>query len=315
MKIFQNEPLSFIMAWLQEQLARKECVSFCVLHTDFVKGEYAGKNVYVEGIEYCYRSLKSWMDLAEVLHCSMALPKEESYPLVRLSFEKLHQASFHQEAKDTEKYGTHSLFSQIHKMQEPAFYYYYQEALRNVKVENRKDILNLGINRGDEFKIMKEVIGKEAYLNLKLVGVDYSQSAIAYAKAHFLEEDADFYQHDINTLDSLKLGKFNLLISIGTLQSASTNFKTFFMHLVQNYLKEDAALILGFPNSRWVGGEMVYGAKAPNYAMSEMSILFNDVIFCKKYLQQKKYRVTLTGKHYIFLTATKITSPHKEQTP
>jgi hypothetical protein len=78
------------------------------------------------------------------------------------------------------------------------------------------------------------------------------------------------------------------------------------MDLVQNYLEKDSAIILGFPNSRWIAGEMVYGAKAPNYAMSEMSLLFNDVMFCKKYLQQKKYRVTITGKHYLFLTATKI---------
>ena len=60
------------------------------------------------------------------------------------------------------------------------------------------------------------------------------------------------------------------------------------MKLVQEYLRKDAAIILGFPNSRWMGGEMVYGAKVPNYTMSEMGHLFSDVIFCKKYLQQKK---------------------------
>ncbi|MGE4473070.1 MAG: methyltransferase, partial [Sulfuricurvum sp.] len=31
-----------------------------------------------------------------------------------------------------------------------------------------------------------------------------------------------------------------------------------------------------------------------------------DIYYCKKYLQQKKFRVTLTGKDYLFLTATKI---------
>jgi 2-polyprenyl-3-methyl-5-hydroxy-6-metoxy-1,4-benzoquinol methylase len=313
MKIFYNESLATIMAWIEEQLRVEATLSFCVLNPDVAEGVYAGETITIEGVSYCYRSLKSWVELAELLQCSLALPKVSSYPLVELSFTKLSHRSFHQESKDSEKYGSDSLFWQIHKMQEPAFYYYYQEALRNVKVERRKEILNLGINRGDEFKIIQEVIGKEAYLNLKLVGVDYSQSAIAYAKANFLEECVDFYRHDINQLDGLMLGKFDLLISIGTLQSASKNFKTFFMDLVQNYLKEDAALILGFPNSRWIGGSMVYGAKAPNYAMSEMSILFNDVMFCKKYLQQKKYRVTLTGKHYIFLTATKITSQQKEQ--
>ncbi|MEA2019584.1 MAG: methyltransferase, partial [Campylobacterota bacterium] len=38
----------------------------------------------------------------------------------------------------------------------------------------------------------------------------------------------------------------------------------------------------------------------------EMSNLYKDVNFCKKYLQQKKFRVTITGKDYIFLTATSI---------
>jgi len=191
-------------------------------------------------------------------------------------------------------------------MEEPAFLYYYTQALENAKLSQRRSILNLGINTGDEFNVIKNSLDTDTYEKMKLVGVDHSKSAITYAKSSFPEENVTFYAHDINDLERLNLGRFDLLISIGTLQSPSINFKPFFMSLVQNYLEKDAAIILGFPNSRWVGGEMIYGAKAPNYAMSEMSLLFNDVIFCKKYLQQKKYRVTLTGKQYIFLTATKI---------
>ena len=141
---------------------------------------------------------------------------------------------------------------------------------------------------------------------MEFVGIDHSKSAIDYAKGVFPEENVTFHAEDINVLDTLELGRFDLLISIGTLQSPSINFKPFFMSLVQNYLEKDSAIILGFPNSRWVGGEIIYGAKAPNYVMSEQSLLYNDVIFCKKYLQQKKFRVTITGKQYVFLTATKI---------
>ena len=191
-------------------------------------------------------------------------------------------------------------------MEEPAFFYYYTQALHNVQIENRTQILNLGINTGDEFSVIKNSLDSNTYENMDLVGIDHSKTAIAYAKRKFPEENVTFHAHDINELDTLDLGRFDLLISIGTLQSPSINFKPFFMSLVQNYLEKNAAIILGFPNSRWVGGEMIYGAKAPNYTMSEMSLLFNDVIFCKKYLQQHKYRVTLTGKQYIFLTATKI---------
>jgi len=191
-------------------------------------------------------------------------------------------------------------------MEEPAFFYYYNQALENVKIENKTRILNLGINRGDEFEVIKNKVDTHTYKKIQLVGIDHSQTAIEEAKRAFPNNNCTFYSEDINDIDKLHLEKFDLLISIGTLQSPSINFKPFFMKLVQEYLQKDAAIILGFPNSRWIGGEVRYGAQVPNYAMSELGQLFSDVMFCKKYLQQKKYRVTLTGKYYIFLTATKI---------
>ena len=300
-----------LMIWFTEQVSELEAgmsISFETLDPDLGEG-YAGEKLHIEGESYVYRSYKSWTDLAELLMCKMMTPEKSTYPLVKLRFKKLEtQSSFHRESKISkeEKYGVDSHFSQINKMEEPAFLYYYSQALQNAKLNQRPRVLNLGINTGDEFTVIKNSLDTNKYENMNLVGIDHSQTAIAYARTSFPEENVTFYAHDINDLDSLNLGRFDLLISIGTLQSPSINFKPFFMSLVQNHLEKDAAIILGFPNSRWVGGEMIYGAKAPNYAMSEMSLLFNDVIFCKKYLQQHNYRVTLTGKQYIFLTATKI---------
>jgi len=285
-----------------------KCISFEILDPDLGEG-YAGEKKVIEGTTYLYRGYKSWIDLAELLMCKMLTPEKSTYPLVRLTFKKLEtQSSFHIESQSSkeEKYGIDSHFSQINKMEEPAFLYYYSQALQNAKLNQRTRVLNLGINTGDEFSVIKNSLDTDKYEGMTLVGIDHSKTAIAYAENSFPEANVMLYAHDINDLDHLNLGRFDLLISIGTLQSPSINFKPFFMSLVQNYLEKDAAIILGFPNSRWVGGEMIYGAKAPNYAMSEMSLLFNDVIFCKKYLQQHKYRVTLTGKQYIFLTATKI---------
>ncbi|HEY9190293.1 MAG TPA: class I SAM-dependent methyltransferase [Sulfurovum sp.] len=285
-----------------------EHFSFEIVDPDLGEG-YAGETIEIEGTSYLCRSYKSWTDLAELLLCKMMTPEKGSYPLVTMRFKKLEtQSSFHtrSEGMKEEKYGTASHFSQIRKMEEPAFLYYYTQALKNAKLNQRRRILNLGINKGDEFAVIKNTLDEESYEKTELVGVDHSGTAIAYAEERFPEAHVHFYVHDINDLESLNLGRFDLLISIGTLQSPGIHFKPFFMSLVQNCLENDAAVILGFPNSRWVGGEMLYGAKAPNYAMSEMSLLFNDVMFCKKYLQQKKYRVTLTGKQYIFLTATKI---------
>jgi 2-polyprenyl-3-methyl-5-hydroxy-6-metoxy-1,4-benzoquinol methylase len=305
MMIFTTQAMQDILPTLENILLTQNNVTFTVLNPD-TSDAYAGTHIEAAAETYIYRSYKAWSDLAELLHCKMLTPEKTETHLVKLTYTKLKTDSFHTDNKDSEKYGTTSHFAQIHKMEEPAFFYYYKQALNNVKVENRTDILNLGVNRADEFEVIKNSLDIDTYKSLNLIGIDHSKTAIAYAKQLFPEENATFYTADINDIDSLKLGQFDLLISIGTLQSPSINFKPFFMKLVQEYLKKDSAIILGFPNSRWIGGEMVYGAKAPNYAMSEMSLVFNDIIFCKKYLQQKKYRVTITGKHYLFLTATKI---------
>ena len=297
-----------ILPLLQSTLKSNPSISFNVLNPN-IKDSYAGDQIVINDTTFIYRSYKSWSDLAELLLCKMLTPREAEYPYITLRFEKLKtDASFHldTEVPKEEKYGVNSHFFQINKMEEPAFLYYYTQALQNVNLNKRRSILNLGINTGDEFDIIKKSLDTDSFKTLNLVGIDHSRTAIDYARERFPEKNVSFHIQDLNDLEALNLGRFDLLISIGTLQSPSINFKPFFMSLVQNFLEKDAAIILGFPNCRWIGGEMVYGAKAPNYAMSEMSLLFNDIIFCKKYLQQKKFRVTITGKHYLFLTATKI---------
>jgi len=298
-----------IMHLLESKLHLQNIITFDVLDPDYAEGLYAGERVEVRGETYRYRSLRVWLELAELLGCRMSVPQKHSKaPLVRISYTKLSPTSFHTDEvkKKEEKYGKDSHFSRIQKMEEAAFFYYYRQALQNVKVGKRSRILDLGINRGDEFDVIRTMVDHDTYRHMDLVGIDHSHTALQYANECFPENNVTFYAHDINHLDQLKLGRFDLLVSIGTLQSPGIEYKPFLMELVQKYLTDNAALILGFPNSRWISGEMVYGAKAPNYAMSEMSLLFNDVIFAKKYLQQKKYRVTITGKQYLFLTATKI---------
>ena len=254
-------------------------------------------------------NIKAWVDLSQILHCKILMPKALDDGSILIQLQELNtKQSFHNEQKDNkieDKYGTNSTFATIKKLEEPNFLHYYLQSLQNVMINKRLRILNLGINSGDEFEVIKKYATN--FENIELVGIDYCQSAIDKADEKFkADKNISFYTCDINKLDSLDLGKFNLIITIGTLQSTSLNFKLIFQSIVQNYLKKDGAMILGFPNCRWIDKEMIYGAKAPNYNFSEMSILYNDVIFCKKYLQQKKFRVTITGKDYIFLTATSI---------
>lgn len=308
MKIFTNESMDEIISYAKYELTNKDNFSIEVLNPDLVEDSYAGLKVIFDE-EYIYRSYKSWVDLSTLLFCKMLTPKVSSEYKVCLQFKKLNKNdSFHKSENDeqNEKYGEDSTFFKLNKNEEPAFLYYYKQALENVKITEKQNILNLGINRADEFEVIVNMLSKENIDSKEFIGVDYCPSAIKYASNRFNEKNFSFFTHDINKLDELNLKKADLIVSIGTLQSSSLNFKELFMTLIQNYLKEDGAIILAFPNCRWIGGEMVYGAKAPNYSFSEQSILYKDVYFCKKYLQQKKYRVTLTGKEYLFLTATSI---------
>jgi len=307
LKTFTTEPMTDILSWAQATLKESDTLAFEVLNPDFGRGHYAGATITIGETDYFYRSYKAWSDLGELLFCRMLTPKAVTDHTVTITYEKLDLSdSFHASEAKEEKYGTASRFAAIRKNEEPAFLSAYLRALRSVKVGEKKRILNLGINTGDEFDLIRRILPHEEYMNLSLVGIDHSDSAITVARERFNEGNATFYVHDINDLASLNLGRFDLIITIGTLQSSTLEFKSLFASLVQEYLNKEGAIILGFPNCRWMGGEMIYGAKAPNYPYSEMSILVKDLYYCKKYLQQKKFRVTLTGKDYLFLTGTKI---------
>ncbi len=249
---------------------------------------------------------KAFVDLAQLFFMKMLTPLSKSESVI-LRFYKLNtNTSFHKAQKSSEKYGVDSEFFTIDKTVQFSFLYHYRKALKFINIENKKRVLNLGVNRGDEFRVIKDMLEFDEFKSKEFVGIDYSVSAIEYAKKDFPDANVDFRCHDINSLGELSLGKFDLMISIGTLQSTNINFNATFMNLYQNHLEKGGAIILGFPNCRWIDGEMIYGAKAPNYAFSEMSLVLKDIHFCKKYLQQKKYRVIITGKDYLFLTARKI---------
>lgn len=254
-----------------------------------------------------FKGYKALTNLAEILFCTMTTPTIVENNGVKIGFKKLNTSkSFHGSLENSsEKYGQDSLFATIKKNEEPTFVVPYIHALKQAKLKNKCRILNLGINNGDEFAIIESVF-KESK-TIEFVGIDYCQSAINQAKERFQNKpNFKFYAHDINALEELNLAPFDLIISIGTLQSSNLDFKLTFMNIVQNYLDKKGSLILGFPNCRWYDNEMIYGAKMPNYSFSEMTLLFKDVYFCKKYLQQKKFKVTLTGKEYVFLTANSL---------
>jgi trans-aconitate methyltransferase len=281
-------------------------VSFEALDPDLCVGRYSGETDAGSG--YICRGWNGWVSLASSLGCTMLTPDRLPDGRVKIRYRKLLPDSFHTEgfSGESEKYGIGSRFEKIRKWEEPSFHIHFREALERVGLQKRRRVLDLGVNRGDEFAMMMDVLSDSDIRDMEMVGIDHSASAISEARRRFADDNVKLYRHDISDISSLNLGRFDLIVSIATLQSPSIPMKRVVMELYRERISQDGAFIFGFPNSRWTDGELIYGAVAPNYPFSELSLVIKDIYWIKKYLQQHRYRVILTGREYLFLTALKI---------
>jgi len=303
MMIFADAPMKTILATLRARVAQRDpgtILVFAAPDPDRCPGCYAGETFEYEGRSYRHHSWHAWARLAQLLDCRMLTPQASQSPLVTVRFQVLDLShSFHDDTDD--KYTAQSHFGRIHKLEEPDFLYHYQQALDEVSIRERKRILDLGVSRGDELLLIDAMT---AGSQPEMIGVDLDATALAVARNAL--PYATFHEHDINDLDALRLGRFDLLISIGTLQSPAIETKTLIMQLVQNHLDADAAIILGWPAARWIDGELLPGPRVPHYPFSEMGLALKDIHWIKKYLQQHRYRVRIFGQSYWFVVATRI---------
>lgn len=111
---------------------------------------------------------------------------------------------------------------------------------------------------------------------------------------------------DITTLPKPELGRFDLIFSVGTLQSSGVNQDEVFRALFREHLTAGGSFILGFPNCRYESGEVTYGARVKNYRKPDFSLLIKDLAFYKRYFQRHQFQVFVTGKYYLFITAVRI---------
>ncbi|MCA9698120.1 MAG: tetratricopeptide repeat protein, partial [Myxococcales bacterium] len=133
-------------------------------------------------------------------------------------------------------------------------------------------------------------------------GVASHRAALALARERFPADNFRFLEADINALDRLELGTFDLVLSIGTLHSPGIDDRAVLRQLFKHHLEPRAGLIFGFPNCTYRDGELRYGAKMKNFRQPELSLLIKQVGFYKKYLQQHRRKVFVTGKHYLLVT-------------
>lgn len=298
-----DTPMVELIAALRGRIAAGERVlRVLALDPDLGRGCYAGERVATAAGERLHRPYRVWVDLADRLGLRMATPRRVDAQTLELRFELLDARARWQAAGPvSERYGRDSGYARISKLEDPDLVIDLDDALARAGLPPRPRILELGVNRGDGLALL--VALRPALAEAEFVGVDHSASVIALARERFPGPGRRFVVADVNALASLQLGAFDLVLAMGTLQSPGVDDHALLRQLVQEQLAPTGALIIGVPNCRYLDGELVHGARQRNYAQPELALVIKDLAFYKRYLQQHRRTVHVTGKHYLLLTA------------
>lgn len=278
--------------------ASEATVELDVLDPDRGRCLHAGECIAIDGVSYVHRPFRTWVDLAERLGYRLATPRPLAPPRLRLVFERLALAMREPIDDTTEKYGAASRFARTSKLEDPDFVLDFAEAIERAAVPSDARVLDLGVNQGDELALIAALCPGLA--EAAFTGVDHSATALAIARARFPR--ATLIEADLDAPLALT-GRFELVVAIATLQSATIDDRELLRRIVQHHLAPSGAVIFGVPNCRVVDGETQYGARMKNFRQPELGLLVKDVAFYRKYLQQHRRRVFVTGKNYVFVTA------------
>lgn len=308
---FRAEPLTEVLAHVEAAVAGgADVVELDVLDPDRGRGRYAGEPVEIDGVTYRHRPLRAWLDLADRLGLRLATPRSAAPPCVRLRLERLDpEARWQAEAPADvrERYGPASAYARIHKLEEPGFVVDLAAAFARVAAGPTARVLALGCNTGDELALLAART-PGLLEDGALVGVDHSEGALAVARARFGPRHR-FVTADLADLPALGLGRFELVLALGLLQSPGVDDRALLRRVVQDHLAPDGAVILGVPNCRYLDGELVHGARMKNFREPELGLVVKDLAFYRKYLQQHDREVFVTGQHYLLLTAVRRRGP------
>jgi trans-aconitate methyltransferase len=240
--------------------------------------------------------------LAGRLGLRMLTPRPAAPPRLALRFERLDRDARWDAGVGEDKYGADSAYARIAKLEDAAFLIDLDEALDRVAPAPDARVLELGCNRGD---VLAHLATRAP--GARLTGVDRSSSALALARARL--PGARLVEADLAQLDALDLGSFDLVLTIGTLQSPGVDDRAVLRHVVQRLLAPKGAVILGVPNCRYVDGEVEHGARIVNLREPELGLVIADIAFYRRYLHQHWRRVFVTGSDTLFVTAVAIERP------
>lgn len=288
-------PLVEIIAHVTAEVAAgAEVVWLHVLDPDRARGCATGERV--DGAYH--RPLRVWVELADRLGLRLRTPVALGGDRVAIGLERLAAAA--PAASDARaRYAPGSAFARLDKREEPGFVLDLADALARARLPSGARVLELGVNTGDALVLARAL--RPELRDATFVGVDHSAEALAAATAR-LGAAFTGLAIDLAALPDRALGRFDLVLAIGTLQSPGVDDRALLRHVVQERLTPTGAVIVGVPNCRYRDGELLHGARMRNFTQPELGLVVKDVAFYRKYLQQHDREVFVTGHHYLFVT-------------
>ncbi|PYE55808.1 class I SAM-dependent methyltransferase [Deinococcus yavapaiensis] len=284
-----------VVTRLRDLLARDGAARFLVPNPDLGDGRYPGEETSVGK----HRPYSVWVDLADRLECRFLTPVSHG-DFVELRFDLVERTSRDRSAG---RYGALSDFQRVDKLEDPLFLDDMLEALHRVPLASGARVLHLGVNGGRELALLDLAFPDRAF---DVVAVDVDDSALELARRRFPQHA--FRVLNVNDLPDETLGTFDLVVALSVLQSPGVDTDRVFRVLLRDHLKPSGSVILGFPNCRYLGGEVSYGARLLNFRKPDLSLLVKDVALVRRHLQKHGFRVYVTGKYEVLVTGVNVKS-------
>jgi hypothetical protein len=252
--------------------------------------------------------LRAWLDLADAVGARLRTPRPHrprpdaghAPARLRLRFERRSgEAELHADGgRAPGRYAADGDFARVRKMALPGFVLPLLDALAFAAPRPPERVLVAGCHRGDELEALARAtppVPPE-----RVTGVDRQADALDEARRR--HPRARFLDADLAALPG-ELGRFDLIVAIGVLQSPELDGPALLRSLVRDHATAAGGLVVGLPCSRFVGGEVVWGARTRNHAEIDLSLVVRDLAGHRRYLHQQGYRTRIGGRYDLLLTA------------
>ncbi len=298
-RTFTTEPLSAVLDWLRAELQARNEARLLVPDPDpgHALGLYPGE----PGPVGIHRPYLSWLDAADLLDAQFLTPERQG-DRVLLHFRRRVVAP---RDRGEGRYAAGSEFARVNKPEDPHFLHDLAEALARADLRAGARVLSLGVNSGRELDLLEHAYPGHSF---RVLGLDLDASALALARARHPAYDfrvQDVTQPGLGELPLRDGGRFDLVLALSLLQSPGVNQEDLLRTLRSDLLAPSGALILGFPNARYRGGELSYGARMLNFTRPDLSLLMRDVTGARRHLQRHGFTVYVTGKYEVLVTGVR----------